>query len=244
MTIAPVLGSNHTLLAFNQNYSSWSLRPIIFIRKHKLPIKIVSYNLIGSEAVKAKVPTALLPALEMEVAGKSVIIPDSLAILETLADLFPVQVWPQDALLRAKARTIAAEMHSGFSNLRNDMTCNLRARYTPTPKWSDATAANIHRILTIWQTARAEASQLPNDDGWLFGSFTAADAMYFPIVTRFLTYRVEIDETKFPLAKAYFDRVLRDDTVREMYEIAYNEEAVVDRYEGVYPGQTKEKLVV
>ncbi|KAJ3290013.1 hypothetical protein HDU79_003628 [Rhizoclosmatium sp. JEL0117] len=244
MTTTPVLGSNHTLLTFKQNYSSWSLRPIIFVRKHKLPIKIVSHSIIGSEAVKAKTPTALLPALEMEVAGKSVIIPDSLAILETLGDLFPVQIWPQDALLRAKARTISAEMHSGFLNLRNEMTCNLRARYTPTPKWSQATTVDIHRILTIWQTARAEASQLPNDDGWLFGSFTAADAMYFPIVGRFLTYGVEIDETKFPLAKAYFDHVLRDETVREIYETAYNEETVVEMFEGIYPGQTKEKLVV
>ncbi|KAJ3015609.1 UNVERIFIED_CONTAM: Glutathione S-transferase 8 [Siphonaria sp. JEL0065] len=244
------IGSNHALLVFNQNYSSWSLRPLLFIKKNNLPIKIEPYNLADQSSasiVKAKLTTGLLPALSLTTATEGeVIVPDSLAILETLGDLFPsVKVWPEDVIVRAKARSVAAEMHSGFGSIRNDMTCNLRARY-PSREWSPATAGEIKKLSALWQRVRAETlSRVGSggkDDGWLFGEFSAADAMYFPIVTRFLTYAVEIDAGEFPLAKEYAQRVLKDETVREMYKTAFEEEWVIPKYDNAYPGMRIEKL--
>ncbi|KAJ3064937.1 hypothetical protein HDU98_011664 [Podochytrium sp. JEL0797] len=230
--------------ATRRNYSSWSMRPLLFVRKHKLPVQIQPFNLTDSAkraTINAKVPTGCLPALSMTVDGKEVVIPDSLAIVETLGDLFGVAAWPADVVTRAKARAVAAEMHSGFSNIRNNMPCNLRGRYPPR-EWSDATNKEIRRMCQVWESARAEARQAQNDDGWLFGRFSAADAMFFPIVTRFLTYGVAIDASEFPLALEYWNRVLRDETVREMYQIGETEEWGIEHYDAVYPGMKKETL--
>ncbi|KAI9339890.1 hypothetical protein BDR26DRAFT_918852 [Obelidium mucronatum] len=250
------LGTNHTLLVFNQNYSSWSLRPLFFVRKHKLAgagVAVRAFNLsdgASAAAAKALTPTGCLPALQLALAdGGAVLVADSLAIIETLADaaVLGVRAWPADPVQRALARAAAAEMHAGFGAVRAAMPCNLRARFAAPPPWSDATTADIRSLCALWQRLRANQVALVKsgnaiDDGWLFGEFTAVDAMYFPIVTRFLTYSVHIDPVEFPLAKEYFDRVLRDETVKEMYTIAENEEWVIQKYDDVYPGRTTAKL--
>ncbi|KAJ3391518.1 hypothetical protein HDU84_005893 [Entophlyctis sp. JEL0112] len=241
----------YTLLSFNQNYSSWSMRPLIVVRKYRLPVDLRVFDLADTEGVavvKSLTPSGLLPTLLIDAGDghAASAVPESLAIIETLADLFPDKtIWPRDVVMRAKARSVSAQMHAGFASVRNSMPCNMRARY-PERNWPTEVAADIKRICTIWQTCREEvvAKKVGEDDGWLFGSFSGADAMYFPVVTRFLTYSVKIDESEFPLAKDYMARVLRDATVREMYEIAENEEFVVDKYENVYPNEVIEKLTV
>ncbi|KAJ3401620.1 hypothetical protein CcCBS67573_g04560 [Chytriomyces confervae] len=232
------------LHVFNQNFSSWSMRPLLVVKKLQLPVTITAYNLADPThvaKVKAEVnATGFLPALEVDFAGsgKATVIPDSLAIIETLNDLFPnAHIWPQDVGMRAKARSLAAEMHSSYQHVRTAMPCNLRTRY-PAQKWSPETLAEIQRILHVWETARAETvATLGNnkDDGWLFGEFSGADAMFFPVVTRFTSYSVEISDS-FPLVKKYMERVLQDGAVKGMYATGFNEEWVIEKYDKVYVG--------
>ncbi|KAJ3237270.1 hypothetical protein HDU81_009776 [Chytriomyces hyalinus] len=232
------------LHVFNQNFSSWSMRPILVVKKLELPVTIQAYNLGDATQVakvKAEVnPTGYLPALEVDFhgSGNTAVIPDSLAIIETLNDLFPkAQIWPQDVGTRAKARSLAAEMHSSYQHVRTAMPCNLRTRY-PAQKWSQETLAEIQRILHVWETTRADtiaALAGKKDDGWLFGEFSGADAMYFPVVTRFTSYSVEISDS-FPLVKKYMERVLQDGTVKGMYATGFNEPWVIEKYDKVYEG--------
>jgi glutathione S-transferase len=114
---------------------------------------------------------------------------DSLAILEYLAERHPdLQLWPRDAEARALARSISAEMHSGFVTLRNQMSMDLLSRL-PTPPINDELARDISRIVAIWRETRAKHGA---SRAFLFGAFTNADAMYAPVATRFRTYGVDL----------------------------------------------------
>ncbi|KAJ3020322.1 UNVERIFIED_CONTAM: Glutathione S-transferase 8 [Siphonaria sp. JEL0065] len=133
-------------------------------------------------------------------------------------------------------------MHSGFTNIRTNMLCNIRARF-PSREWSNSVASEIKKVCWLWENTRAETlTRVGNDDGWLFGEFTAVDAMYFPVVTRFLTYGVEIDGTEFPLAIKYTHRVLKDDAVKEMYKTAFQEEWTNPESDNLYTGMRIEWL--
>jgi glutathione S-transferase len=118
---------------------------------------------------------------------------DSLAILETLAEREP-RLWPQEAAARARARSISAEMHAGFPNLRQHMSMNIRKRH-PGKGRTPEVLAEIARIVQMWSEARGP---------FLFGAFCAADAMYAPVVLRFRTYEVELPGA----CRAYADAVL------------------------------------
>ena len=131
---------------------------------------------------------------------------DSLAILEYLAEKHP-QMWPSDRAQRAKARSISAEMHSGFAKLREHMSMNTRKRY-PGKGRTPEVLADIARIDTIWSEAKGP---------FLFGAFTAADAMYAPVVLRFRTYEVEVRK------KSYMDAMLALPAMREWIEAAERE---------------------
>jgi len=182
--------SDLTLVIGNQNYSSWSMRPWVLMRQLGLPFTQVKlryqpqYSPEWLERIDQYSPTRKVPALM--VGGQSVW--DSLAIAETLAELFPAHgVWPADAALRRHARSVSAEMHSGFVALRTAMPMDIRLRTRAAP---DATVtADIARIVALWRTARAtNAAAGP----FLFGTFCAADAMYAPVVMRFRSYGVEL----------------------------------------------------
>jgi glutathione S-transferase len=126
---------------------------------------------------------------------------DSLSICEYVAERFPErEVWPRDAATRAQARSVAAEMHSGFLALRTEMPMNCRARGRRVAP-SDAAAQDIERIQSIWRTCR---SAFGSTGPWLFGAFCAADAMFAPVVFRFSTYGVPGDAT----VQAYGETVL------------------------------------
>ena len=146
---------------------------------------------------------------------------DSLAILDYLAERHPEhKLWPQDEEARAAARSISAEMHSGFATLRNDMPMDLLSKL-PSPPLSAALEADIGRIAAIWKDTRARFGQ---GGPFLFGAFSNADAMYAPVATRFRTYGVDLgrfgdDGT----AAAYAEAILALPAMAEWTEGARDE---------------------
>jgi glutathione S-transferase len=133
---------------------------------------------------------------------------DSLAILEYLAEREP-RIWPAEAKLRARARSISAEMHSGFQNLRKHMSMNIRRRH-PGMGRTPESLADVRRVVEIWSECRGP---------FLFGPFCGADAMYAPVVLRFRTYEVELP----PACRAYADQVLALPALKEWVRDAERE---------------------
>ncbi|CAN5338015.1 glutathione S-transferase family protein [soil metagenome] len=187
-----------TLYVGSKRYSSWSLRPYVALAHAgaDFTTKTILLDQPDTQARIAAVgPSARVPVLHD---GDQVIF-DSLAICEYVAELYPTAgLWPDDRAARARARSIAAEMHSGFAALRQHMPMDLgadRAGQGRTPE----SLADIARIEDVWSTALA-ASRGP----FLFGTFTIADAMYAPVVTRFETCGVELA----PVNQAYVATML------------------------------------
>jgi len=181
----------------NKNYSSWSMRPWIAMKAAGIGFDEVVIPLYTDDADKQKIldysPAGKVPIL----IDGGVTIWDSLAILEYLAEKFPDKgFWPADAGTRAHARAICAEMVSGFSAMRNELSCHLFGR-VPSFKPSEAARTDIERVFEIWNE-KLEASGGP----FLFGRFTIADAMYFPVLTRFRTYGIELPRPLVHYAEA------------------------------------------
>lgn len=180
------------LILGNKNYSSWSLRPWLALAEHDIAFEEEIIN-IYDPASKAKIlkysPAGKMPIL---LDGENTIW-DSIAILETLADKFPqLDLWPKDPAARALARSVSAEMHSGFVPLRKAMPMNLKRAPAP-PKAGIASdvQADIKRICDIFRDARTRFGARGD---FLFGAFTAADCMFAPVATRLRTYAVRLDE--------------------------------------------------
>lgn len=175
---------NYRLVIGNKNTSSWSLRPWLAMRHAHIPFSEVSIDLRAGDAkaqILAHSPSGRVPAL---LAGGRVIW-DSLAILEFLAETHPeAALWPKSAEARAHARSVSAEMHSGFQALRQHCPMDIRAR-TPQATLPDDVAADVRRVIALWRECRASFG---TGGKFLFGAFSAADAMYAPVVTRFRTY--------------------------------------------------------
>jgi len=174
-----------TLVIGNKNYSSWSMRPWVLLRGRGIPFRerLLKFETREwDEQIGKLSPSGLVPVLWEGEPGAGFATWDTLAIAERLHELFPGNgVWPADALLRAQARSAAAEMHSGFRALRGAMPMNIRSRH-PGKGMNDDVAKDIARISAIWATAKGP---------YLFGEFSAADAFYAPVATRFVTYGVE-----------------------------------------------------
>ncbi len=145
---------------------------------------------------------------------------ESLAIAEYLNDLRPeAGLWPSSAAARAHARAISAEMHAGFADLRTNMPMNIRASY-PGKGMAPGVRADIERITSMWRDCRKRfAGAAPKDDGFLFGVFGAADAMFAPVVTRFRTFGVPLDAD----SEAYAKSVMAHPAVAEWIDAAKNE---------------------
>ena len=192
--------------------SSWSLRGWLPLRKAGVAFEetLIRYRLSDHKRRLAEVsPSGKVPLLVHHRDGREVKVWDSLAIGEYLADLFPAaRLWPQDPVARAFARSIAAEMHSGFRPLREHLPMAL-LQVTPKPIEDAEARADIARVADLWRQAR-ETWGIAEGGPWLFGHFTIADAMYAPIVTRFRTYGVELD----PICRAYMKAVLADPDFR------------------------------
>jgi glutathione S-transferase len=203
------------LVVGNKNYSSWSLRAWLAMKVLGLPFREVRIPLYGPESKRALLeysPAGKVPCL---VDGE-VRVWDSLAILEYLAERHPA-LWPADAALRARARSISAEMHSGFAHLRQHMCMNIRKRH-PGKGRTPEVLAEIARIVAIWSEARGP---------FLFGAFGAADAMYAPVVLRFRTYAVELP----PVCRAYADAVLALPALQQWMRDAERETESLPQFE-------------
>jgi glutathione S-transferase len=179
----------------SRRYSSWSLRPYLVLAQSGLPFETRTI-LLDQPDTKANIvnvsPSGKVPVLHDD----ALVIPDSLAICEYVAELAP-GLWPADRAARARARAISAEMHAGFSALRRDMSMKI-GDHKPGEGHTPDALADVCRVLAIWHEQLA-ASGGP----FLFGAFTIADAMYAPVTARFATYGVELDAT----ARAYVDAI-------------------------------------
>ena len=191
--------------------SSWSMRGWLPLRKTGAPFEetLLRYRTIeGKLRLNQISPAGKVPFLVHKRDGKEIKVWDSLAIGEYLAELFPAaRLWPQDAAARAFARSISAEMHSGFRQLREYLSMALLERH-PNPNNPQANS-DIQRIEKMWRDCRENWGK--NGGGpFLFGHYTVADAMYAPVVTRFRTYGVRLGAT----GAAYVEAMLADPDFR------------------------------
>jgi glutathione S-transferase len=178
----------YALVIGSKNVSSWSLRAWLALVEAGIPFREVLIPLRRPET-KAQIlrhsPAGQVPILIWEANGRRQAIWDSLAILEFLAETHPLAgLWPAEGEARAHARAISAEMHSGFRDLREHCPMDLVAR-TPMTSLPEAVAQNVRRIIELWSLSRRQFGSAGN---FLFGAFSAADAMYAPVASRFRTY--------------------------------------------------------
>jgi glutathione S-transferase len=222
------------LILGNKNYSSWSLRPWIAMRVAGLPFEeeVISLNAPEFKARLLQVSgTGKVPTL----VDGDVRVWESLAILEYLAEKFPAAgIWPADPKARAHARTISNEMHAGFLPLRRSCPMNL---WRPVKKLAlnDETAANVRRIDAMWTDCWARYG---GSGAFLFGAFTAADAMYAPVVSRFHTYGIDVGS----VARAYMDAIMALPAWREWRAAALKETWVLPEDEPDWPEVLREQV--
>ncbi len=188
------------LVIANKLYSSWSLRPWMVLRASGIAFEEIQIPLRRDDS-RARVlehsPSGKVPAL---IDGEQVIW-ESLAIIEYLAESHPDKaIWPKNRDARAHARAVASEMHSGFQALRAGCPMNLGARFQ-TPEMTDAMTACVNRIEEIWADARV---QFGGEGRYLYGAFSAADAMYAPVASRLETYQIPVRAG----SRSYIDAIL------------------------------------
>jgi glutathione S-transferase len=216
------------LVIGNKAYSSWSLRGWLAVKQSGLPFEEVVVPMYDDDWPTRRVQPDLvasrgkLPTLW----NGDVVVWESLAIIDYLADeVGRDRFWPADGPARALARSVAAEMHAGFADLRRECPTNFRRHYDASPV-SDAVAADLARLATLWGQA---LDRFGGNDGFLFGDFGAADIMFAPVVSRVNTYALPLPE----VANAYCRRVLDHPWMKEWYAAAAGEPWVLDRYENL-----------
>ena len=216
------------LIIGNKNYSSWSLRGWLAAKQSGLSFEELTVHIDGDDwqAMKRQDGEFQPSAGKVPVLWDGdVVVWDSLAILEYLSDkVGRDRFWPKDDEARGMARACVAEMHSSYMALRRECPMNVR-RNVPMPDLSSETIADINRILVLWAQARARHG---GSGPFLFGTWSAADMMYAPVVTRFLTYSIPVP----PFARQYMSDVLRHPHVAEWIESAQDEPWVIEQYEG------------
>lgn len=203
------------LLIGNKTYSSWSMRAWLVAKASGLPFEEVAIDIYSDEVrerLKEISPSGLVPVLEEE----GLTVWDTLAIAEYLHEKAPeAGLWPADIERRAWARSVSAEMHAGFVALRQELPMHLRKtekRETISPE----VQGQIVRIIEIWEQCRSANQQL---GAFLFGSFTIADAMYAPVITRFHTYGISLSG----VTADYAATMLAHPLVRQWYAEAAKE---------------------
>ena len=204
----------YTPIVGTKDWPRWSLSPYLALRHIGVPFDEELVPLrreTTSPEILRYSPTGRVPVLRIEEGGESYIVWDSLAICETLADRHAeAKLWPDDVKTRAVARAYSAEMHSGFADLREQLSMDF-ARRLPLPALRDATRTQIARILEAWSIALAE-----HRGGFLFGRFSIADCMYAPVVSRFATYGVEVPAP----VQTYMDRMMALPAMRDWGQAA------------------------
>ena len=219
MTLKLVIG--------NKNYSSWSMRPWLALRASNIAFEEVFIPLYTDDpADKDRILSFTRSGKVPCLIDGDVAVWDSLAIIEYVAERFPqARLWPEDRTSRAHARSISAEMHSGFLPLRNECGMNLHRPVGSVQLSADA-RANIARIDQIWSECRARHGK---SGPFLFGAFGAADAMFGPVVHRFRTYAVDVS----PVAKAYMETMMALPAFAEWTRAGLAETLVIEKFETV-----------
>ncbi|HKO86934.1 MAG TPA: glutathione S-transferase family protein [Burkholderiales bacterium] len=214
------------LVIGNKNYSSWSLRPWLFLKHHGIDFeerRIALYTPGAKDRILAYSPAGKVPIL---VDGKTKVW-DSLAILEYLAERYAqTQGWPVASSTRAMARAVCAEMHSGFGAMREQMCMNVRKQFKAR-EWPAEVQTDINRIQEIWLQCRERHGR---GGPFLFGRFGIVDAMFAPVVWRFANYSVSLD----PKAEAYRDTMLALPAMRQWQTEAEAEPEVLPQFEMAY----------
>ncbi len=206
--------SDLTLVIGNKNYSSWSLRPWILMKHLEVPFRELLVQLYQPETrdeLEKYSPSGKVPVLRKG----DLCIWDSLAICEYLAEMTG-RGWPKQADARAVARSVSAEMHSGFVNLRSEWPMNARARNRHTAMTPNL-EADVDRVEEIWSECRSRFGK--SGGPWLFGEYSIADAMYAPVVLRFNTYGAQLSET----ARWYMATVIEDPIMQSWLRASHDE---------------------
>jgi glutathione S-transferase len=214
------------LIIGNRAYSSWSMRGWLAVKHSGEEFEEFVVPLFDAEWEKRREGDEFAPSL-----GKvpilwdgDCVVWDSLAIIDFLADIHGRDLfWPADIGARGMARSMAAEMHSSFAALRRELPMNVRQSYPP-KDLNDEVIGDIDRILQLWAQARA---RFAGTGDFLFGEWSAADMIYAPVVTRFITYGVPVP----PFAAVYMKAVLSQEHVAEWIDKAQDEPWVIEEYE-------------
>ena len=215
-----------TLIIGNKNYSSWSMRPWVAMTAFGIPFQEVRVLLDQQDTATKIAEYSACGRVPVLLAGEMTIW-DSLAICEYLAEQFPDKhMWPQDVAARAMARCVCAEMHSGFTGLRTDMTMNIKASL-PGRGRTAAAQADIGRISEIWEECLSRFGH----HQFLFGEFSIADAYFAPVVMRFRTYGVSLA----PALNAYCERVQAHPAVARWLTEALAETEVAAKHDAELP---------
>jgi glutathione S-transferase len=214
------------LIIGNKNYSSWSLRGWLACKQSGLAFEEITVPLFGDDWEAARSSDDLAPShgkVPILWDGEAVVW-DSLAIIDYLADkVGRDRFWPKDDAARAMARSMVAEMHSSYMPLRRACPMNIRSRVEGVPLGEDV-RADIVRILTLWAEARARFGK---GGPFLFGTFGAADVIYAPVVSRFLTYGIGVPG----FAQVYMQAVWEHEWMQQWINAAEAEDWVIEQYE-------------
>ena len=214
------------LVIGNKNYSSWSMRPWLALRANNIDFDEIFIPLYTGEADKQRILSFTHSGKVPVLIDGDVTIWDSLAIIEYVAERFPeARLWPEDRARRAHARSISAEMHSGFLALRNECGMNLHRPIGAIALSAEA-RANVARVEQIWIECRERYGKM---GPFLFGDFSGADAMFAPVVHRFRTYAIEVR----PEARDYIDTMMGLAAFQEWTRAGLAETLVTDKLETV-----------
>jgi glutathione S-transferase len=212
-----------TIYIGNKNYSSWSLRGWLMLKHTGATFDEIVIPL-SEPSTRATIlrhsPSGKVPALQ----HGDHLVWDSLAIGEYLAELYPqARLWPEEMKARSVARAVSAEMHAGFAPLRTHLPMNMRSSF-PERGVTPEAQADINRITALWRDCR---SRFGAGGEFLFGHFTIADAMYAPVVSRFRTYKIALEEE----AQRYADAIWALPVLQEWLAAARNEPMIIEAAE-------------
>jgi len=214
------------LVIGNKNYSSWSMRPWLAMRATHIAFEEIFIPLYTGQNDKNRILVfARSGKVPILIDGETTVW-DSLAIIEYLAERFPdARLWPENRAERAHARSISAEMHSGFLSLRSECGMNLH-RPVGAIKLSEDARADITRVQEIWTDCRARYGKR---GPFLFGAFGAADAMFAPVVHRFRTYAIAVSLE----VKTYMETMMALPAFGEWSEAGLAETLLIEKLEDV-----------
>ncbi|MDJ1185479.1 glutathione S-transferase family protein [Roseofilum casamattae] len=214
--------TDRTLIIGNKNYSSWSLRPWLLMKQGGISfaeVRIPLYTAASQAEIQRYSPAGKVPVLK----DGDLTVWDSLAICEYAIAQYAPHLLPEDPQHKAIARSVSAEMHSGFLALRSRMPMNMRSR-RQLPDIPTELQRDIDRVCSLWRSCRQNYGQ---SGDFLFGSFSLADTMYAPVVSRFTTYGVTLD----PICQAYSDAIWNLPAMQEWRDAAWSEAEVIEDFD-------------